>query len=231
MNETGGETLPRIIVAVSNFSEIKNEKNELYIMSLAQKARAAGIHLLVSDSENSKYLPGTVKANIPSRLCFKVSCAIESRKILDMNGAEHLTALNDGLYLGIGYNTPVRLTTVSISEDELADRTPLLNGDPEDKTRLELSPSLQKKDGQDDDGEDSIFSDDRFKKAVELALSSGTISTSLLQRKLGIGYGLSAKLIDYMESFGLISEPNGQFPRKLLMSREEWENFIKDKVN
>jgi len=230
MRESGRDTLPRLAIVISNYDKIDNDKNQLYVMVLAQKARAAGIHLIVTSHSEKRYLPGTVKANIPTRLSFRTDDKAGSKRILDEAGAEHLADAGDALYLSVSERIPVRIQAPVITAEELIEE---LRGLPTGKCALKLDLSIRKEEemcAENEEDSSDILNDPKFKEAVDITFSLGKISTSLLQRKLGIGYGLAAMLIDYMESFGLISEPDGQKPRELLASREDWEDFIKDKV-
>jgi S-DNA-T family DNA segregation ATPase FtsK/SpoIIIE len=183
---------------------------------------------------------------MPSRVSFKVCSVIDSRNILDMSGAEKLLNRGDMLFHPVNRSTPIRLQGVFISDDEVCTLM--------DAIRLEEpvydSEILEQIKGfaesiknsrrstraygtfEDENEDGGYLNDAQFLEAVELAIKSGKISTSFLQRKLSIGYGKAAKYIDAMEDIGIVSEPNGQKPRMVLLSMEEWkEKYERIKLN
>ena len=245
-----GKPLPKIVIVIDELADLMMQVRdpiEDLIMRIAQKARASGIYLIVGTQRPSvNVVTGVIKANMPSRVSFKVCSVIDSRNILDMSGAEKLLNRGDMLFHPVNRSTPIRLQGVFISDDEVCTLM--------DAIRLEEpvydSEILEKIKGfaesiknsrrstraygmfEDENEDGGYLNDAQFLEAVELAIKSGKISTSFLQRKLSIGYGKAAKYIDAMEDIGIVSEPNGQKPRMVLLSMEEWkEKYERIKLN
>ena len=242
-----GEPLPKIIIVIDELNDIMlqvRKPAEDLIMSIAQKARAAGIHLIIGTQRPSvDVITGVIKANIPSRISCKVASYNDSKTILEQAGAEKLLNNGDMLYIPAGAPKALRVQGAFVSDGEVASIMKFLKsqakGDIYDAQALEeINRAAQKcskgkgssDDFDDDDGDDGdsvgIFNDQQFLDAVELAVKSGKISTSLIQRKISIGYGKAAKFIDIMEEQGIVSEPNGQRPRDVLISKDEWHEML-----
>ena len=241
-----GKPMPKIIIVIDELNDLMLQvKNpvETLIMRIAQKARAAGIHLIVGTQRPSvNVLTGVIKANIPSRMSCKVASNVDSRTVLEVSGAEKLLNNGDMLYFPVGSEAPMRVQGAFVSDEEMEAVMDYLRtqakGEIYDPAILEdMSRATQKcsKDGGDDEGDgdregggdgDGILNDPKFLEAADIALSSGKISTALLQRRCSIGYGRAAKYIDYMEDLGLVSEPNGQKPRDVLLSKQEWADML-----
>lgn len=232
-----GSLMPRIVIVIDELSDImltvKNPAEDL-IMSLAQKARAAGIHLIIGTQRPTvDVLTGVIKANIPSRISFKLASHIDSRTVLDQTGAEKLLPMGDMLYTSVTEPKAVRIQGAFVSDGEVSSVIKFLKEQslnaPYSKTILDevnekakSIKSKQSRDESDEDGEDSYLNDEKFLCAVDISLDAGKISTSLLQRKLSIGYGKAAKFIDIMQELGIASEPCGQKPREVLITKDEW---------
>lgn len=243
-----GEPLPKIIIVIDELNDIMlqvRKPAEDLIMSIAQKARAAGIHLIIGTQRPSvDVITGVIKANIPSRISCKVASYNDSKTILEQAGAEKLLNNGDMLYIPAGAPKALRVQGAFVSDGEVAAIMKFLKsqakGDIYDAQALEeINRAAQKcskgkggssDDYGDDDGDDGdsvgIFNDQQFLDAVELAVKSGKISTSLIQRKISIGYGKAAKFIDIMEEQGIVSEPNGQRPRDVLITKDEWHEML-----
>ena len=239
-----GEFLPRIVIVIDEFADLMlqvKDPVEKLVMSLAQKARAAGIHLIIGTQRPAvSVITGTIKANIPSRISCKVASFNDSKTILECAGAEKLLDKGDMLFSFSGAIKPVRVQGAFVSDGELdkilsyvKDQCGGANYD--DTVLDEINKAAQKcskKSGESDDEGDrgngggnsgeGIYNDPQFLDAVDIALSQGQISTALLQRKLSIGFGKAARFIDHMEDIGLVSEKNGAKPRNVLLSRAEW---------
>ena len=209
------------------------------ICRLAQKARAAGMHLIIGTQRPSvDVITGLIKANVPSRIAFTVASQTDSRVVLDMSGAEKLIGRGDMLYAPVGASKPVRVQGAFVSESEVENIVTFIKE--HDGGQAEYSSDIMdsieraaaacgngKKgggavpEGDIDDGGDSML-----RPAIELALESGNISTSLIQRRLSLGYGRAAKLIDEMEKRGIVSAPEGQKPRTVLITKQQYMEMV-----
>ncbi len=245
-NPALGEPLPKIVIVIDELNDIMlqvRKPAEDLIMSIAQKARAAGIHLIIGTQRPSvDVITGVIKANIPSRISCKVASYNDSKTILEQAGAEKLLNNGDMLYIPAGAPKALRVQGAFVSDGEVAAVMKFLKsqakGDIYDAQALEdINRAAQKCskggkggddfDGDDDDGDDLGFlNDQQFFDAVEIAIRSNKVSTSLLQRKIKIGYGKAAKYIDTMEEMGIVSEPNGQKPRDVLITKDEWHEML-----
>lgn len=240
-NDPEREHLPKMVIVIDEFADLKmsvtNNDPETFTCRLAQKARAAGIHLIIGTQRPSvDVITGKLKANIPSRIAFTVKQQVDSRTILDANGAETLTGRGDMLYLPIGTQKPFRVQGAFVSDGEI-DRVITYireHNDPVhynqefmDQLEVEMAraEAANRKPG---DGEGFSDSDEGggedaiFNKAVRLAVESQKVATSLLQRRLSIGYGRAAKLIDRMQNLGIVSPADGNKPRRVLITAEQY---------
>ena len=240
-----GEPMPKIVIVIDEFADLMlqvRDPVESLVMSIAQKARAAGIHLIVGTQRPSvNVITGTIKANIPSRMSCKVSSIADSRTILEASGAEKLLNRGDMLFAFSGAMKPIRVQGAFVSDSEVeAVMTHLKkfsNGAVYDESVMEeikrAADKCNKKGssggGDFDDGEEygeGYLNDRQFLDAVEVALSAGKISTSLLQRRLSIGYGKAAKFLDVMCDMGIVGEQNGSKPREVRMTADEWREKL-----
>ena len=236
-----GEHMPMIVIVIDELNDLMMQVRdpvEGLIMRIAQKARAAGIHLIIGTQRpDVKVITGTIKANINTRISCKVTSVVDSRTILEMAGAEKLLNRGDMLFKPVDKTKPIRVQGAFVSDNEVEAIMEFLKSQGEgaqydEEIFAEVNKAAQKcgnkKGGadldDDGDGEDAVgyYNDQKFLDAVELAIRSGKISTSLLQRKMSIGYGKAAKYIDAMEEIGVVSEANGQKPRDVLMSMDQW---------
>ena len=214
--------LPFIVVVIDEFADmmmIVGKKVEQLIARIAQKARAAGIHLVLATQRPSvDVITGLIKANIPSRIGFQVSSKIDSRTILDQGGAEQLLGHGDMLYLPPGTAVPNRVHGAFVSDDEVhrlvADWK--LRGEPDYRPEVltggEDEPFVQIEGSGDTEQEDELYDE-----AVAFVLESRRASTSSVQRKLRVGYNRAARLIDAMEAAGVISAMNSNGSREILV--------------
>ncbi len=240
-----GEPMSRIVIVIDEFADLMlqvRDPVENLVMRIAQKARAAGIHLIIGTQRPAvNVITGTIKANIPSRISCKVASNTDSRTVLDAGGAEKLLNKGDMLFSFAGAIKPLRVQGAFVKDSEVEAIMKYLkqfsNGENYDKTVMEeierAAQKCSKKGGgddRDDDGDDSsgegYLNDRQFLDAVELAVNSGKIATSLIQRKLSIGYGKAAKFIDIMEDMGIVGEGNGPKPREVLISADEWREKL-----
>ncbi len=244
-----GEPQPKIIIVIDELNDLMMQARDAVepaIMSIAQKARAAGIHLILGTQRPSvDVITGVIKANIPSRIAFHVSSGTDSRTILDFYGAEKL--LNNGDMLSaIAGAEPIRVQGAFVSDAEVLNVTNYLKqnygGNVYDEiVSAQIESETEKyrnsgkrqsdRDMDDEDLDGSIFEDSKFMEACRVALESGKISTSLLQRRCSIGYGKAAKYIDIMQSMGIVSPPDGQKPREVLMSRDQFEEMVASEIH
>ena len=240
--KAGLPTLPKIVIVIDELNDLMMSARKMVeasICRIAQKARAAGIHLLIGTQRPSvNVITGDIKVNIPARIAFRVNQLVDSRTILDMQGAEKLLPNGDMLFSPAG--TPQRVQGAFVEDEEVRDVVEhLASSFGEaifDDTILadiekEAAKCAQKNgdgDDDDDDGDTSnlegIYDDPKFEQALDIAFSAGSISTSMLQRKIGVGFGRAARFIDAMCEMGIVGEARGgSKPRELLLSRAEYE--------
>ena len=215
-NNTGYERLPKIVVFVDELADlmmVASNEVENAIIRLAQMARAAGIHMIIATQRPSvDVITGIIKANVPSRLAFAVSSGIDSRTILDSNGAEKLLGRGDMLFQPMGKNKPVRVQGAYISDSEVERITNFVR----EQRSAEYDEMMIVSDNE---GEQLGNSEDEyFEEAVEMIKELDTISISQLQRRFRIGYNRAARLIDDMEAQGIVSGQDGSKPRQVLIN-------------
>ena len=243
-NDPEREHLPRIVIIIDEFAELKmnstNNDPEVYACRIAQKARAAGIHLIIGTQRPSvDVITGVLKANIGSRIAFSVRSQIDSRTILDSVGAEMLAGKGDMLFAPSNSTekNPRRIQGAFVSDEELGRVVDYVirHNDPVrynqgfmERIEMEVARAVkaeQKGDYDADDGEEG-GEDPKLIEAVQLAVETQKVATSLLQRRLGVGYGRAAKIIDRMEELGLVSAAEGNKPRKLLPAAQGYLDHI-----
>ena len=211
------QKLPYIVVVVDEFADMMQtvgKKVEDLIIRLSQKARAAGIHLILATQRPSvNVITGLIKANIPTRLGLKVSSNIDSRTILDSMGAEQLLGLGDMLYRGSGTHILQRIHGAFVSETEINKVADYLR---EQKINDDIESILLEDEELDDDIEINETSDELYSEAVQIVKETKKTSISFLQRKLKIGYNRAANLIEAMEAKGVLSEPQSNGNREIL---------------
>lgn len=224
------EKLPQIVIIVDELADlmmVAAREVEDYIARLAQMARAAGIHLILATQRPSvDVITGTIKANIPSRIAFSVSSAIDSRTILDFSGAEKLIGKGDMLFYPSFYSKPVRVQGAFISDEEVESVVNFVkaNSNIENNYETEINKNLEEKSKQVLDDKDPLFED-----ALEFILNDEQASISFLQRKLRIGYSRAARIVDQMEEYGILGPHEGSRPRKLLLTKEEVSQMMEGK--
>lgn len=241
-----GEKLPKIIIVIDEFADLMlqvKDPVEALVTRIAQKARAAGIHLVIGTQRPSvNVITGVIKANVPSRISCKVMSNVDSKTVLDSAGAEKLLDRGDALYAPSGSPKPHRLQCAFVADGEVETVMNYLKqfstGDSYDSSVMEdIERAAQKCNkkggGADRDDSDSsdgsgegYLNDRQFLDAVEIAVNTRKISTSLIQRKLSIGYGKAAKFIDIMEDMGIVGEANGQRPREVMLTPDEWREKL-----
>ena len=231
-NAEPDKVMPQVVIIIDELADLMMaapSQIEESICRLAQMARAAGMHLIVATQRPSvDVITGVIKANIPSRIAFAVSSQVDSRTILDMQGAEKLVGKGDMLFNPMGMGKPIRVQGTFVSDSEVhkviefvKEQTeqgkPAYNEDV--LTRIEHS-NVQSA------AEDT---DDLLPDAIELVVRSGQASVSMLQRRFRIGYNRAARIVDMMENRGIIGPQDGSRPRQVLMTEEEFENMDKEK--
>ncbi|HFR4177694.1 MULTISPECIES: DNA translocase FtsK [Bacillus] len=217
--EIPGETLPYIVIVIDELADLMMVAPgdvEEAICRIAQKARACGIHLLVATQRPSvDVITGLIKSNIPTRIAFTVSSQVDSRTIIDIGGAEKLLGRGDMLFLGNGTSKPVRVQGVYVSDDEIEKTV--------DHVKKQMKPNyLFKQEDLLAKTEQAELEDELFLDACQFVVEQGGASTSSVQRKFRIGYNRAARLIEEMESQGIISEGRGTKPRDVLISEDEF---------
>ncbi len=220
------EKLPKVVIIIDELADlmmVSPNDVEDAICRLAQMARAAGMHLIVATQRPSvDVITGVIKANIPSRIAFAVSSQADSRTILDKGGAEKLLGKGDMLFYPVGATKPVRLQGAFISDDEVEDVVSFVKSQVEEvKYTEDIMENINKGINIESSDVDDLLSD-----AIELVLNSNQASASMLQRKFRIGYNRAARLIDQMEERGLIGKSEGSKPRKVLVTKEEFESTV-----
>jgi len=224
VNNNDLEKLPKLVIIIDELADlmmVSAAEVEDYICRLAQMARAAGIHLIVATQRPSvDIITGTIKANIPSRISFAVSSQADSRTILDMGGAEKLLGKGDMLFYPVGESKPIRIQGAYISEEEVIDLVTYLKSQCdapqyEEKIIGEINTSIN---------QSASDFDELLPNAIDIVIDEGQASISLLQRKLKIGYARAARIIDEMEERGVVGGYEGSKPRKVLITRDEYES-------
>ncbi|HQP92092.1 MAG TPA: DNA translocase FtsK, partial [Candidatus Omnitrophota bacterium] len=215
------QKLPYIVVIIDELADlmmIARDQVESAIARLAQLSRAVGIHLVLATQRPSvDVITGVIKANFPARISFKVASKVDSRTVLDMNGAEKLLGRGDLLFLEPGQPKPLRAQSSYVKDSEIENVLAFIKKQAEpiyDETILkqqeqaQLGPSIEK--------------DELFDTASRLIIETGQASVSILQRRLRLGYTRAARLIDMMQDEGLVGPYRGSKPREILVDREKW---------
>ncbi|MBR3494176.1 MAG: DNA translocase FtsK [Clostridia bacterium] len=240
----GEEAMPRIVIIIDELADLMmvcKRDVEDRICRIAQKARAAGIHLIIATQRPSvDVITGLIKANFPSRIAFRVFSNIDSRTILDSGGAEQLLGWGDMLYLPVGQFAPVRIQGCFLSDDDVNKVTEFIRNHSEPRYDPDVMDRLEHADDEDTSNQPSIHDfeatprsggngdDSLLQQCIEIAVEDGQVSTSMLQRRLKVGYTRAGRLVDEMEKRGVVSQQDGSKPRKCLISREEWEAMKSD---
>ncbi len=230
--------MPQIVIIIDELSDLMmaaSNEVEDSICRLAQKARAAGMHLIVATQRPSvDVITGLIKANIPSRIAFAVKSQIDSRTIIDTQGAEKLLGNGDMLYCPVGLSKPVRVQGCYVSDEEIERVIEFVTAQGDVKyddsvmqeIDLKAAQSNKKKSGGDFEVEapssNNGFDDEMTPKAIDVVIESGMASTTLLQRKLKLGYARAARIVDELSEKGIIGPFEGAKPRKVLITKEQW---------
>lgn len=219
--------MPYIVIVIDELSDlmmVAARDVEALIVRLAQKARAVGIHLVLATQRPSvDVITGLIKANVPARIAFTVASQVDSRTILDQIGAEKLLGQGDMLLLTGGMSKPKRVQGAWVTDEEVNKITDhlRLQSPPQYNDEIISQPVQIGAKGGVVMGDLSDSTDDTFNDAVKIVMEAKKASTSLLQRRLRIGYGRASRLIDEMEDKGIVGPPNGSKPRQILISSIE----------
>lgn len=228
--------MPQIVIIIDELSDLMmaaSNEVEDSICRLAQKARAAGMHLIVATQRPSvDVITGLIKANIPSRIAFAVKSQIDSRTIIDTQGAEKLLGNGDMLYCPVGLSKPVRVQGSYLSDEEIERVISHVTSQGEVKYDDAVIEEIERNATKDDKKKSADISidstgqgedgDEMIPKAIEVILEQGMASTTLLQRKLKLGYARAARIIDELSEKGIVGPYEGSKPRKVLITKEQW---------
>ncbi|MBI2842635.1 MAG: hypothetical protein HYX78_04480 [Armatimonadetes bacterium] len=222
-----GERLPYLIIVVDELADLMMQaaaEVETSICRLAQLARAVGIHLVLATQRPSvDVVTGLIKANISSRIAFAVSSQVDSRTIIDQNGAERLIGRGDMLFLPIDAQKPSRIQGCYVSEKEIHAVVDFLKEQRKPIYTIEATDVLAGGHGGDDEGG---LTDPIYEQAVRMIVTSGYASTSMIQRKFKIGYTRAARLVDAMEMQGIVGPLDGAKPREVLISKQDMDRLF-----
>ena len=230
--EGSTEKLPQIVIIIDELADlmmVSSKEVEDSICRLAQKARAAGMHLVIATQRPSvDVITGIIKANIPSRISFAVSSQVDSRTILDMAGAEKLLGKGDMLFYPAGAAKPTRVQGAFISDKEVEKVVDFVKANGEATYNDDILEQIEKANSTDKEIEEQENDDDTdplLMEAIEVVVETGQASTSFIQRRFKVGYARAGRIIDQMEERGVISGYQGSKPREVLMSKERWEEL------
>lgn len=227
------EKLPQIVIAIDEFSDLMmaaSKEVEDSVCRLAQMARAAGMHLIIATQRpTTDVITGLIKANIPSRIALSVQSQVDSRTILDTQGAEKLLGYGDMLYYPNGMQKPLRVQGCFCSTKEVEGVVDFIKKESETEYNTDIieavehSMPAEKNEKFSDSAESSGDGDDvMIERAIDVVVEMGQASTSSLQRKLKLGYARAARIIDELEEMGVVGPYEGAKPRKVLMSKQQW---------
>ena len=229
------QVLPQIVIVIDELADlmmVAAKEVENSICRIAQKARAAGMHLVVATQRpSSDVITGIMKANIPSRIAFAVASQIESRIILDTTGAEKLIGKGDMLYAPLGEGKPLRVQGCFISNEEIESVIEKIKETSTAEYSEEILEHIERQAEQADSksggssGDPGEDEDEMIEEAIDVIMESRQASTSMLQRRLKLGYSRAARIIDQIEERGIIGPFEGSKPRQILISREEWQEM------
>jgi S-DNA-T family DNA segregation ATPase FtsK/SpoIIIE len=213
--------LPYVVIVIDELADLMMtaaKEIEAHIVRLAQKSRAVGIHIILATQRpQATVVTGLIKANMPTRIGFRVAARMDSRIILDQNGAETLLGQGDMLFLKPGTSDLVRAQGTFVSEEEVKRIVKHLKDSPP-----QFTPELTQL-GQPDTSE--MIEDELFDDAVRIVLGSKRGSVSLLQRRLGVGYARASRMIEMMAALGVLGEYKGSQAREVMMAIEDWEQL------
>ena len=241
MRNNGGETMPSIVIVIDELADLMitaAKEVEESICRVAQMGRAAGMHLVIATQRpSSDVITGLMKANIPSRIAFAVSSSLESRIILDQNGAEKLIGKGDMLYAPIGCGKPMRVQGAFVSDEEREDVIRFIKRDSSANYDDDVLQQIEKAAAGTGKGSVRTESDERdpddpfadcdplLTQAVEIVMDTKQGSVSMLQRKLKVGFSRAGRIMDEIEELGIVGPAEGSKPRQVLITREQWQEM------
>ncbi len=237
--EGEGQKLPQIVVIIDELADlmlVAAKEVEESICRIAQMGRAAGIHLIIATQRPSAdVITGLMKANIPSRIAFAVASAMESRIILDTQGAEKLVGKGDMLYAPIGAGKPMRVQGCFVSDPEVEAVTSFVKENFNTNYDQEVLEEIERKAAQTgnskatvsdpEPNQNELDGDEMLPAAVDVILETGQASVSMLQRRLKLGYARAARIVDEMEEKGIVGPFQGSKPRSILVTKEQWQTM------
>ena len=239
-DENKPQKLPKIVIIVDELADlmmVAPGEVEDAICRLAQLARAAGIHLIIATQRPSvNVITGLIKANMPSRVAFSVSSGVDSRTILDMNGAQKLLGKGDMLFYPQGYSKPARVQGAFVSDKEVSDVVDYLKNQALGNTYSNYAEDIEEKiknvgSSGGSSGSGSGGGNDRdeyFEEAARFIIDKDKASIGMLQRVLKIGFNRAARIMDQLCEYGVVGEEEGTKPRKVLMSMEQFEQLLEE---
>ena len=238
-HEDDGNKLPQIVVIIDELADlmlVAAKEVEESICRIAQMGRAAGIHLIIATQRPSAdVITGLMKANIPSRIAFSVASAMESRIILDTQGAEKLVGKGDMLYAPIGNGKPRRVQGCFVTDGEVEAVATYVKNNYTTTYDQQVMEEIERKAAQTgnqkvtvsdpEPSSDELAGDEMLPAAVDVILETGQASVSMLQRRLKLGYARAARIVDEMEERGIVGPFQGSKPRTILVTKEQWESM------
>lgn len=231
------ERMPQIVIFIDELADmmlVAGKEVEDSICRLAQMGRAAGMHLVVATQRpTTDVITGLIKANIPSRIALSVMSQVDSRTIIDMAGADKLLGNGDMLYMPIGTSKPIRIQGCFASSKDINETLTFIRSQAVGEYDRQIVEAVEnfvpqtKGDhgGSSDSGFDAGSDEDLIIRAAEVAVNNGQISTTMLQRKLKLGYARASRIMDELEERGIVSEAEGSKPRKVLMSKMQFDEW------
>ncbi len=236
-NLVAKEKMPYIVFIIDELADFmmgSGKEMEAAIIRLAQMSRAIGIHLILATQRPSvDVITGLIKANVPTRIAFSVASLVDSKTILDSSGAEKLLGQGDMLFMTAEFSKPKRIQGAYLSDSEINDVVNYIKDKCGPAEYLEGVTDRQKVGGTAGVGLDGTHGDEDelFEAAKELIVKAGKASTSMLQRRLSIGYGRAAKILDMLEDSGIIGPSNGAKPREVMISQEQYDSMSTEVIS
>ncbi len=228
--KAGYAKMPYIVVIVDEFADlmmVASKDVEDAVCRLAQLARAAGIHLVLATQRPSvNVITGTIKANIPSRIAFSVSSAIDSRTILDRGGAEKLLGKGDMLFFPSGYSEPVRVQGAFVTDEEVSKVVDFLKDNNDRPQYNDNVTQVIEEDSKESEKDAKPDRDEYFEEAGRFVIDSDRAAAGQLQRRFSIGFNRAGRIIDQLHKAGVVGPAEGTKPRKILMSKNEFEMML-----
>lgn len=235
LEENGQTKMPNVVVVIDELADlmlVASKEVEESICRVAQMGRAAGMHLIIATQRPSAdVITGLMKANIPSRIAFAVSSAMESRIILDAAGAEKLVGMGDMLYAPLGCGKPLRVQGAFVSDEERDQIVEFIKKQStaqySDEVMAQIEKAAEEKNGNKGAGEAESAGpaaefDELLPQAVDVIFDTKQASVSMLQRRLKLGYSRAARIVDQMEEMGIVGPFEGSKPRQILITKEQW---------